>query len=122
MNDKELDELLDAWTTPSPRPVLRDRLQAQIDAKPPRTLRRLINRWKLATAAAMLTLVVLFLSTDASSSSPPAYTVDSEITHYEGALRWTEWPRRILMTSFSDGGSEVIPHGVAASRRYPFLR
>jgi hypothetical protein len=34
--------------------------------------------------------------------------VESEIKHYDGALRWTQWPKRILMTSYSDAGNEVI--------------
>jgi hypothetical protein len=108
MNDTELDELLEVWTVPSPRPLLRERLQAEIEAKRPRPPRRLFTRWRLVTAAAILMLAVLLVSTDASSSSPPAYTIDSEITHQEGALRWTEWPKRILMTSYSDAGREVI--------------
>jgi hypothetical protein len=108
MNDTELDELLDVWKAPSPPPVMRDRLQGEIEAKSPRPPRRLFTRWRLTAAAAMLIVAVLLVSTDASSSNPPAYTVESEITHYEGALRWTQWPKRILMTSYSDAGNEVI--------------
>jgi hypothetical protein len=107
MNDTELDELLDKWKAPSPTESFRNDFRAKLVPKLRRSPRRFLGRWKLATAAVVI--VAFFLVGPAAFSTRlPRYTVDSEINHYDGAMRWTEWPRHILMTSYSDAGSEVI--------------
>src|SRR5262245_2607451 len=104
MNDTELDELLDTWNAPSPREPFRENLRAELAPTRRRSPRRFLGRWKLATAAALVIAVFFVVSPDVFSTKLPLYTVDSEIRHYDGAMRWTEWPKHIVMTSYSDAG------------------
>jgi hypothetical protein len=52
-------------------------------------------------------LAVLIVNPDAFSKKVSTYTVDSEITFYRGP-EGEGLPQRVLMTSYSDAGNEVI--------------
>jgi hypothetical protein len=107
MNDTELDELLDIWKTPSPRPSLRASLQGEIAAPRARPPRKLFTRRRLWATAAALIFALLVVNPDAFSEKFIAYTVDSEITYYHGA-EMAGLPNRMLMTSYNSSGTEVI--------------
>jgi hypothetical protein len=108
MNDTELDELLDTWTAPTPGASMRESLRVELTSKGMRPPRKLFTRWRVATIVASVVVVVLVVNPDAFSSKTSTYIVESEINHYDGAPRWTEWPRHTKMTSYNEAGSEVL--------------
>jgi hypothetical protein len=108
MNDNELDDLLNTWSTPEPSGSMRERARAGFAAAQPRTIpmpprgrKRLLIT--LAISAALVLVIQAFPQTAKLSGIP--FTVDSEFTHYSSE---TPAPRHVYTTSFIRNGSEVM--------------
>jgi len=108
MNDNELDDLLNTWSTPAPPPSSRERARAGFgDAQPrmlpaPRRRKRLL--WTIGLAAALFVVIQAFPQTAKLSGIP--FTVDSEYTHYSGEGSTVPW--HVYTTSFVRNGGEVV--------------
>jgi hypothetical protein len=110
MNDQELNELLDTWSSPEAPASLRDRVRAGFAARPQPAR----PRWRLALwavgfgmAAFLLVLVQAFPQTVklAASTQKIPFTVDSDwITYGHGG----SVKREMYITSYARGGREVI--------------
>jgi len=142
MNDTELDEILDAWSVPTPRSALRESVRAGFAANlerptPPGLWPRRIAtfaRRSLLAAALVGVGAFLFAVTQAFPQtlrvfSPPLkapYTVDSELVRYmdDGSSKIA-----MYLTSFNDNGREVVlsrslpgdPIGTVVQRIKEFL-
>jgi hypothetical protein len=121
MNEKELDELLNAWETPPVPASLRAGVQAGIATKSKKPQRSWFSGWRLLAAGAAAAVVVVMLANTSAfpeKISPPPFVVESQIT-VPGAPDCNNcWkyvlypgypgPSRTLMRSFNQAGSEVV--------------
>jgi hypothetical protein len=114
MNDNELDDLLNAWSTPPVSPSLRERVRRGFQAAPIPGQGRFIGwrwigfHWKGISAAAALALGALLLMVPLArpQAAPPAqWTVDSEFLAYadDGSSSV-----EMLATSYLMNGNETI--------------
>jgi hypothetical protein len=114
MNDTELDELLNAWRTPPVPSSLRESVRSGIAAN--QKWRRLTPGWRSLIATVAVGAIAIVLVENSASSkqlNPPPYTVDSEITLYQGTRGCPEcWmdagPKNTVMTSYNEAGSEEL--------------
>jgi hypothetical protein len=114
MNDNELDDILNKWTTPHASPSLRERVRRGFAATGNRRQAQVIGwrwirfHWKSASATAVLALAVLLLMVPLArtQAAPPAqWTVDSEFLRYadDGSSSV-----EMLATSYLVNGNETI--------------
>jgi hypothetical protein len=127
MNDQELDELLNAWKTPTPRAAFLKDVRDRVRVEKPRTARPpLFTHWRLMGAmAAVLVVAVLLTNLRAFSQKvTPPFTIDSEIRYYNALNQPRVAPpgsqtsrmyippmpsdAQLVMTSYNDAGTEVI--------------
>ena len=122
MNDKELDELLNTWKTPAAPESLREGVRRGIAAAREVPVRKPFRGWKLLIAGAAVAAIAFVLADSSafSEKTSPPYTVESEIVLdpgtpdeacefcWRGDLRAFPGPKRVLMTSYNQAGSEVI--------------
>jgi len=142
MNDKELDELLNTWKTPTVHGSWRQSVQGRITREQGRRKLGLLSRWRVLAAGTAVAAVVLLLANTSAFSrkpSPPPYKVDSEIRQYltenakpenlediasgssvSRAFDPNVSPAQIFsVTSYNQAGSEVI---LSASFSSPSLK
>jgi hypothetical protein len=115
MNDTELDELLNAWKAPDSSASWQDGMRARLAKKPKRTLRNLFPGWRFVFAGAAVAAVALVLVDNSAFPQVvqrPPYTVESEITLYQGwpdcRECWAEGPKSARMTSYNAAGNEQV--------------
>ncbi|HUK19030.1 MAG TPA: hypothetical protein VLW65_21565 [Bryobacteraceae bacterium] len=110
MNDEELDEILDTWSTPEPPASLRERVKAGFAARTDRRRTRgRLALWAAAFGMAAFLVVLTQAFPQTVKLVAPAekipYTVESDWTNYasDGLVS-----RRLHITSYSRGGREII--------------
>jgi len=113
MNDAELDELLNVWKAPPPSEGFRRDLRAAIGARRDRPPRKLFIGWRLGAVTAVVIVVALLANSNVfSQRNRPPYTVESKIVRYDGwggpPWHFATAPESPLITSYNQGGSEVI--------------
>jgi hypothetical protein len=119
MNDSELNELLDKWKTPAVPASMREKVGARIAVNQRKPLWARLFGWRpLAAATAVVAIAVVLADTYAFSTkaTPPPFTVESEIIRHDDLPDClTCWispvypgPKRALMTSYSQAGSEMV--------------
>lgn len=105
MNDRELDDILNAWQTPLPSPSLRERVRAGFRPQPRRWFA--LRPRTFVAAAALAAVLLLFIVPGAHPQPAPAipWTVDSEFLQYsdDGSA-----VVEMMATSYMQGGSEMI--------------
>lgn len=109
MNDTELDDLLNTWTTPEPSPSLRGRARAGYATLTPKPCRRLrLSFWTIAFGFAALLLVLTAALPKTVELVVPAqkipYTVDTDTTTFgrDGTVH------ELRMTTYMRDGVEII--------------
>ena len=108
MNDTELDNLLNTWTTPDPPPSLRGRVRAgyaTLTHKPRRRFR--LSFWMIFGFAALLLILTAALPKTVELVVPAQkipYTVDTDTTTFmpDGTVH------ELRMTTYMRNGVEII--------------